>query len=176
MVIIIYGNTLQKLIINDSRSTFYKEMVPVEGYPENLKMLVLHFYYIVWFYDVTGYTNILFHAIDIENPVIIVVRIIIDIAHGFYKCTILWTQFVCEVVACVVFSSVQDTKSCLIPPIRTESYRNRFRIRRISPIYFESHLQYHAVCILTAIIMYLKFRKTLNYMNKTNISSSTIYM
>ena len=38
MVIIIYGNTLQKLIINDSRTTFYKEKFPVEGYPENLKL------------------------------------------------------------------------------------------------------------------------------------------
>ena len=79
----------------------------------------------------------------------------------------------CEVVACLVFGSVQDTKGCLTH--RIESYVNRGRIRRMRPIYFENHLQFHAVFVLAGITMYLKFRKTVNYVNEANIPGYTIY-
>ena len=136
-------------------------------------ILVSHFYYIVLFYGVTGYINILLHAFDIEKPVTIFGRIIFGIAHGYYKCTILWTWVVVEVLACVAFGSVQDTKGCLAH--RIESYCNMGRIRKMRPIYFENHLQFYAVFVLAGFIMYVKFSKTVNYMNEANISSYIIY-
>ena len=136
-------------------------------------MLVSHFYYIVCVYDVAGYTNFLFFVIDIEKPGIFFGRIIWNDAHGCYECIILRTRVVFEVVAIMAFGSVRYTKGCLTR--RIESYCNRARSSRIFPRCFEIQLQHHAVCILAGIIIYLKFRKTVNYMNEANIPSYTIY-
>ena len=96
-------------------------------------MHVSYFYYNVWFYGITSYTDILFRAIDIEQPVVLFGRIIFDITHDFYKCTIFWTYVVFEVVACVIFSSVQDTKGCFNLD-RRETHCKRVRIFMIKPV------------------------------------------